>query len=68
MRNVTLKHSIGWRFVEERCLSWLMPPQLPTCTVACDVEVTQLVDGNVGVHVRIPKSIFTRARPGRAAP
>jgi len=37
-------------------------------SVACDVEVTQLVDGNVGVHVRIPKSIFTRARPGRAAP
>jgi acetamidase/formamidase len=27
-------------------------------SVACDVEVTQLVDGNVGVHVMIPKSIF----------
>jgi acetamidase/formamidase len=37
-------------------------------SVACDVEVTQLVDGNVGVHVRIPKSIFTRARRGRAGP
>jgi len=34
-------------------------------SVACDVEVTQLVDGNVGVHVRIPKSIFTRSRPAR---
>ncbi len=28
-------------------------------SVACDVDVTQLVDGNVGVHVMIPKSIFT---------
>lgn len=27
-------------------------------SVACDVEVTQLVDGNVGVHVMIPKSLF----------
>ncbi|MEP6691966.1 MAG: acetamidase/formamidase family protein [Gemmatimonadaceae bacterium] len=27
-------------------------------SVACDVEVTQLVDGNVGVHVMIPKKIF----------
>jgi acetamidase/formamidase len=27
-------------------------------SVACDVDVTQLVDGNVGVHVMIPKSIF----------
>jgi acetamidase/formamidase len=30
--------------------------------VACDVEITQLVDGNVGVHVMIPKSIFTRRK------
>ena len=28
-------------------------------SVACDVDVTQLVDGNVGVHVMIPKAIFT---------
>src|SRR5437899_11200630 len=26
-------------------------------SVACDVRVTELVDGNVGVHVMIPKSI-----------
>jgi len=25
--------------------------------VACDVRVTELVDGNIGVHVMIPKSI-----------
>jgi acetamidase/formamidase len=29
-------------------------------SVACDVTVTQLVDGTVGVHVMIPKSIFLR--------
>ena len=27
-------------------------------STACDVVVTQLVDGNVGVHVMIPKAIF----------
>ncbi len=27
-------------------------------SVACDVEVTQLVDGNVGAHVMIPKTLF----------
>ena len=30
-------------------------------SVACDVEITQLVDGNVGAHVMIPKRIFTSA-------
>ena len=29
-------------------------------STACDVDITQLVDGNVGVHVMIPKSIFTK--------
>lgn len=28
-------------------------------STACDVVITQLVDGNVGVHVMIPKAIFT---------
>jgi acetamidase/formamidase len=27
-------------------------------SVACDVDITELVDGTVGVHVMIPKSIF----------
>jgi acetamidase/formamidase len=27
-------------------------------SVACDVAITELVDGNVGVHVMIPKGIF----------
>ena len=29
-------------------------------SVACDVSITQLVDGNVGAHVMIPKAIFKR--------
>jgi acetamidase/formamidase len=29
-------------------------------SVACDVDVTELVDGNVGVHVMIPKRILAR--------
>ncbi len=31
-------------------------------SVAGDVEITELVDGNVGVHVMIPKKIFAKAR------
>ena len=31
-------------------------------SVSCDVRITQLVDGNVGAHVMIPKEIFTRDR------
>ena len=27
-------------------------------SVACDVHVTQLVDGSVGVHVMIPKAVL----------
>jgi acetamidase/formamidase len=30
-------------------------------SVACDVRVTELVDGNVGVHVMIPKSIVGKS-------
>jgi acetamidase/formamidase len=32
-------------------------------SVGCDVRITQLVDGNVGAHVMIPKALFT----GKAA-
>ena len=31
-------------------------------SVSCDVRITQLVDGNVGAHVMIPKAIFTGRR------
>jgi acetamidase/formamidase len=37
-------------------------------SVACDVDVTQLVDGNVGVHVMIPKSIFARGAGDHMVP
>ncbi len=33
-------------------------------SVACDVDITELVDGNVGVHVMIPKGIFARGAKG----
>jgi acetamidase/formamidase len=29
-------------------------------SVAVDVDITQLVDGNVGVHAMCPKIIFTK--------
>jgi len=32
-------------------------------SVSSDVDITQLVDGTVGVHVMIPKSIFQPTRP-----
>lgn len=30
------------------------------CSVAADVNITQLVDGNVGVHALLPKAIFSK--------
>jgi acetamidase/formamidase len=35
-------------------------------SVAVDLRVTQVVDGNKGIHAMIPKRIFRRARPRRA--
>ncbi len=32
------------------------------CSVAADLDITQLVDGNKGVHAMIPKSIFVAAQ------
>lgn len=32
-------------------------------STACDVHVTQLVDGTMGVHVMIPKRLFVRSGP-----
>ena len=31
-------------------------------SVAADVDITQLVDGNKGVHVMCPKRIFTESK------
>ena len=33
-------------------------------SVAVDMEITQLVDGNVGVHAMLPKNVFT-AKPAK---
>ena len=30
------------------------------CSVAVDVNITELVDGNVGVHAMLPKAIFVK--------
>jgi len=30
------------------------------CSVAVDVNITELVDGNVGVHCLLPKAIFKK--------
>jgi acetamidase/formamidase len=30
------------------------------CSVAVDVDITQLVDGNVGVHAMLPKAVFVK--------
>jgi acetamidase/formamidase len=30
-------------------------------STACDVRITQLVDGTMGAHVMVPKALFTRA-------
>jgi len=30
------------------------------CSVAADVDITELVDGNVGVHVLLPKALFVK--------
>jgi acetamidase/formamidase len=32
-------------------------------SMACDLRITQLVDGNVGVHVMVPKSIIRSSAP-----
>ncbi len=30
------------------------------CSVAADVDITELVDGNVGVHCMLPKAVFVK--------
>ena len=41
-------------------LGWSKMEAYRLVSVACDVRVTELVDGNVGVHVMIPKTILSR--------
>lgn len=44
--------------VDEKKLS--PPDAYMLCSIAVDVNITQLVDGNVGVHAMLPKSIFVK--------
>ena len=44
--------------MEERSMSQADAYML--CSMAVDVNITQLVDGNVGVHAMLPKAIFVK--------
>jgi len=57
--HIAVREMISY-LVEEKKLSQTDAYML--CSVAADVDVTQLVDGNVGVHVMLPKAIFTSKR------
>lgn len=59
--HIAVREMIDW-LMEEKHLSRADAYML--CSVAGDVDITELVDGNVGVHVMLPKDIFTAsARP-----
>ncbi|HXB95054.1 MAG TPA: acetamidase/formamidase family protein [Puia sp.] len=53
--HIAVREMIAW-LMQEKHLSQADAYQL--CSVAGDVDITQLVDGNVGVHVMLPKNIF----------
>lgn len=55
--HIAVREMIAW-LMEEKKLTHADAYML--CSVAADVDVTQLVDGNVGVHVMLPKSVFTK--------
>jgi acetamidase/formamidase len=56
---IALREAI--QLLEERGLS--KDDAYMLASVACDMSITQVVDGNVGAHVMIPKSLFLqRAR------
>lgn len=55
--HIAVHEMINW-LMEEKKLSQTDAYML--CSVAADVDITQLVDGNVGVHVMLPKAIFTK--------
>jgi acetamidase/formamidase len=59
---------VAMKIAVREAIQWLMTARglskddaYMLVSVACDASVTQLVDGNVGAHVLIPKSVF-RAR------
>jgi acetamidase/formamidase len=54
---IALKEMISF-LMQEKNLSQVDAYML--CSVAADLSITQLVDGNVGVHAMLPKNIFTK--------
>lgn len=54
--HIAVREMIDW-LMEDKHLSRADAYML--CSVAADVDITELVDGNVGVHVMLPKAIFT---------
>jgi acetamidase/formamidase len=52
---IAVQQAVDW-LAELRKLSKMDAYRL--VSIACDVRVTQLVDGSVGAHVMVPKSIF----------
>jgi acetamidase/formamidase len=56
--HIAVREMIAW-LMEDKHLSRVDAYML--CSVAADVDVTELVDGNVGVHMMLPKNIFTAA-------
>ena len=53
--HIAVREMIDW-LMSEKHLSRADAYML--CSVAADVDITELVDGNVGVHVMLPKNIF----------
>ena len=53
--NVSVPSASTVNFPER--LGWSKMEAYRLVSVACDVRITELVDGNVGVHVMIPKAL-----------
>lgn len=54
--HIAVREMIDW-LMNEKHLSRADAYML--CSVAADVDITELVDGNIGVHVMLPKNVFT---------
>ncbi len=55
--HIAVREMIAW-LMQEKNMSQADAYML--CSVAADVDITQLVDGNVGVHVMLPKKVFVK--------
>jgi acetamidase/formamidase len=55
--HIAVREMIGW-LMEHKGMT--QEDAYMLCSVAADVDITELVDGNVGVHVMLPKSVFVK--------